>query len=74
MKSALVLSIFLLAGNCHAQSWFPEGATWYYDYRDGFPPLHVGYIRMQVAGDTILGQELSLNLDKRRRYWLSGTS
>ncbi|HRO99979.1 MAG TPA: T9SS type A sorting domain-containing protein [Flavobacteriales bacterium] len=74
MRTLLVLLMWLATLPGIGQSWFPEGATWYYDYGEGFPPLFVGYIHMQAAGDTILAQELSVKLEKRRRYWLTGTS
>ncbi len=74
MRPLIMTIVLLVSPAVKGQSWFPEGATWYYDYRDGFPPLFVGYIHMQVAGDTILGQELSVKLEKRRRYWVVGTS
>jgi hypothetical protein len=74
MRTPLLLLILSVSGLCSAQSWFPEGATWHYGRAEGFPPLFVGYTQLQVAGDTLLGQEMSKKLERRSRLWLAGTS
>ena len=42
-----------------SQSWFPIGATWYYNYQEELPfPAH-GYIKHTVVKDTIVSTKLS---------------
>lgn len=45
----------LCATTAHTQSWFPDGAQWHHAYFNGG---FIGYVRMEVNGDTLLaGQE-----------------
>ena len=64
MKSVLVWATLLLAGSGSAQSWFPEGATWQHEYWN--VGAFIGFTRMVVDGDTIVGGEQAQVLRRER--------
>lgn len=53
--SYLTLIVLMhLSTNAYSQTWFPDEAQWHHEYYNG---SFVGFIRMQIEGDTLLGGE-----------------
>lgn len=60
--SYLALTVLMhLSGTAYAQIWFPDEAQWHHEYYNG---SFVGFIRMQVEGDTLLGGEEARTLSR----------
>lgn len=59
-----LLLLILMPSACFGQDWFPNGATWHFSFD---PELldNVGYIRMEVTGDTTVA---GVNTKKIARY------
>ena len=57
--------IWLCAWNLSAmaQSWFPNGATWTYDYANF---IITGYVAHEVSGDTLIDGRLCKVIERTR--------
>lgn len=60
--SYLALTVLMhLSTNASSQTWFPDEAQWHHEYYNG---SFVGFIRMKVEGDTLLGGEEARTLSR----------
>ena len=54
MKKILFLALLYLPIFVQSQNWFPNGATWYYNYQEQFAFPANGYTKYTVIKDTII--------------------
>lgn len=65
MKKFIFLTILLIMfdpGTAKAQNWAPDGAEWYYEYVHFW---YMGYIQIDVVGDTVIHDTTCRILEKR---------
>ena len=64
MKRTTLLTLATVwAAMAQAQNWFPTGATWHYGYMNG---SFLGYVKVEVIGDTVIDGHACKTLDRRR--------
>lgn len=69
MRHALSLLALTTGLSAFAQSWFPSGATWTYNYAD---QLFTGYVSHVITGDTLLDGRTCQVMGRTRTYGLGG--
>lgn len=64
---ALLLALLLVPFCVSGQHWFPDEAVWHHGYANPFGQL--GYVRMEVAGDTVVSGQTCRKLERTRHSY-----